>query len=137
MILVDSMARGQIINSGMYTKTLETLKKNFRKFRPYKYCWKSPSTRRRRPTQFLKIQGAIKKSDILFSPTHHACHIFLPQVSASLEPSKMPFLGKCFEGMTKLLKKWLQIRNSKRHKKSIDALVSRWHKANLMEISDS
>jgi hypothetical protein len=46
-----------------------------------------------------------------------------------LEPSKMPSLGKRFEGMTKLLKKWLRVKNSKWYKKGTDALVSRWNKA--------
>jgi hypothetical protein len=41
----------------------------------------------------------------------------------------MPSLGKRFEGMTKLMKKCLRLKNSNWYKKNIDALVYRWRKA--------
>jgi hypothetical protein len=38
MILVDTLPRGQNINSDEYIQILETLQKRFRGFRPEKYC---------------------------------------------------------------------------------------------------
>jgi hypothetical protein len=41
----------------------------------------------------------------MFFPTYHTAQILLPQISTSLEPSKMPFVGKGLGLMTRLFKK--------------------------------
>jgi hypothetical protein len=98
------MSRGQTINSGIYTKFLKPCRRlsgnldltsNAESF--FQHDDADPHN--------FENTGNNTKSDGLFFPTHHAVHNFLPQVSTSLEPSNMPFLGKRFEETTKLLKK--------------------------------
>jgi hypothetical protein len=67
--------------------------------------------------------------DGLFFPTHPTAQIFHPQISTSLEPSKMPSVGKGLGMMVRLLKKWLRVQYSNWYKTGIHALVTRWHKA--------
>jgi hypothetical protein len=67
--------------------------------------------------------------DAQFFPTHHTAQIVLPQISISLEPSKMPCVGKGLGVITSSLKKWLQVQISVCYKKGVDALVSCWCKA--------
>jgi hypothetical protein len=43
--------------------------------------------------------------------------IVLPQISTSLEASEMPSVGKGLGVVTRLLKKWLRVQNSRCYKK--------------------
>jgi hypothetical protein len=72
-------------------------------------------------------QEAVTKLGLFF-PTHHTAQIFLPQISASFKPSKMPSVGKGLVVMIRLLKKWLWVQNSD-VQEGLDALVSHWFSA--------
>jgi hypothetical protein len=68
----------------------------------------------------------------------NTAQILLPEISTSLEPSKMPTVEKGWGEMTRLLKK-CKVAVSKKFKlvkEEEDVLVSCWHKAvKLMEIT--
>jgi hypothetical protein len=80
----------------------------------YTYVWKH-----RKQSQY---------SDGLFFPTHHASHNLCPQISTPLRYSKIPNVGKCFGGMTRLLKKWLRVKNSNWYNNG-----DTWHCASLKQ----
>jgi hypothetical protein len=60
----------------------------------------------------LKTQEQSQNSDGLFFPTHHIAQILLPQISTTLETSRMPSMWKDLGMMIRILKKWLQGQNS-------------------------
>jgi len=55
--------------------------------------------------KFENKDSNYKISDGFFVPTHHEAHILCPQISTSFVSSKIPNVGKCFGGMTRLLRK--------------------------------
>jgi len=57
------------------------------------------------------MQGEVKKLGCS-SPTQHTAQILLPQITTSLELSKMPSARKGLDMVMRLLKKWLQVQDS-------------------------
>jgi hypothetical protein len=53
----------------------------------------------------VRFKQQSQNSDGLFFPTHHTVQILLPQNSTSLEPSKVPSVGKGLGVLMRLLKK--------------------------------
>jgi hypothetical protein len=80
-------------------------------------------------TQVSKHRKQSENSDGLLFPTNPTAQILLPQISTSMEPSKMTSVGKGLGAMTRLLKKWLQVQDSDWYKTGIHGFVSRWLKA--------
>jgi hypothetical protein len=64
----------------------------------------------------------------MFLKSQNSCYtaqILLPQISTSLEHSKMPSVRKSSGVMTRLLKKWHRVQNSNSYK-GTDTLVVPW-----------
>jgi hypothetical protein len=102
VILVDIMPHVQIINSDLYFQTLKNLQKHLRRVRPHKIV--AEILQHTTTHTSLKTQEAIKKLRLFF-PTRSTAQILLPQISTSLEPSKMSSMGKGLGVMVRLLKK--------------------------------
>jgi len=125
-VILVHIPRGQTINSDLHIPTLKTLQKRFRMVGPLRnVAVMFLQLQRTRPHTSLKTREAIAKLGLSFF-SHHTAQILLLQMSTSLQPSKMPSVGKRLREMTKLLKTWLRVQNSNWHKKEIDAPVSRW-----------
>ena len=71
-----------------------------------KCCWQSPSTWQLMITQVWKHRKQSQSSNGLFFPIHHTAQMLLPEISTSLEPSKVPTVEKGWGVLTRLLKKW-------------------------------
>jgi len=123
-VILVHMPRGETINSGLYIPTLKILQKRFRMVGPHRNVVMFLQLQRTQTHTSLKTREAIAKLGLSF--THHTAQILLLQMSTSLQPSKMPSVGKRLKGMTKLLKTLLRVQNLNWHKKGIDAPFSRW-----------
>jgi hypothetical protein len=111
------MPCGQTINSDLYVQNLKTLQKHLKR------VWPTETWLQSYCNMTMRECEVITKFRLLF-PTHHIPQILLPQTAISLEPSKMPVMGRGLEVITKLLKKWQWVQNSNWHKKGITAHFS-------------
>jgi hypothetical protein len=104
--LIDIMPCGQTTNSDPYIQTSKTLQKHFTRVQPHKNVARILLQHKSTTTnKFEKNRKQSQNSDGLFCTHHHTPQILLPQISTSLEPSKMPSVGKGLGVMTTLLKK--------------------------------
>jgi len=99
------MPCGQSINSDLYIQTFEALQKYFRRISPHKNFAEIFQQDSACSHTFENIE-AITELGRTVSPIHHSVQMLLPVISTSLEPSKMPSMGKHLEVMKRLLKKW-------------------------------
>jgi hypothetical protein len=93
------MPRGQTITLDLYTQIPKTVQNCFSRVRHYK----------NNAEIFLRNKyeniGSNHKTDGRFFATHHTAQILHPRISTSLEPSKIPSVGKGLGVKTRLLKK--------------------------------